>query len=347
MRGRHDRIADLERHDIGAVASEFPARIARLHDHRLRAIGSAQRLQRQCREQLAVLRRNQRRLAHDAVPVRRQADETEPRRRVAQRRQGLDRAGIAGLAGPGRRAEGDETRLRLDLATLAVVGEEIGERDIGGAEGRGQRGIIVGQLAQRRDHVLAPAFPAHPLGQARGRSAVGLRKDDIEGDGGGARFSEAPGQIGDIGAGPGPLAEPAQGLIVDVDDPDAGILIDARLGALIAVEQQGSGTVDRRHPDDLQDQHHRQHGEPGQDHPGLCAQPLQQRPSRHAPSPFRPPEGVSQNPDRPQCQASAASRPISGRSAGGISRSYSPSGEHQRSASAWSARGVPSHARQI
>ncbi len=165
---RHLRIADLERHDIAAVAGMFTAGVARFHDHRLRLISDAQRLERERGQQRAILGRDQRRLAHETVAIFRQADEAEPLRRRAQSWQRLDGAGIGRRAGARLAAGIGKTHFRLDLPALAVIGQEIGQHDIAVGEGGGQRRVIVGQLAQRRQNIGLAAFATQARRQAGG-----------------------------------------------------------------------------------------------------------------------------------------------------------------------------------
>ncbi len=186
---------------------------------------------------MSVLRQQQWHLAHDAVARGRQADKAAARGGIAQARKRLNRVAEIRHPGIGSRAGNRHPRLGLHGCSLAVIVQEIGKHGRRSAKDSGQRCIIVGQFFQRREHVPLAGIARDPLGETGGRGSVGFGKHDIERDRLRPGIGQTPGQVGNIGARPGPLAEAAERFLVDIDDSDGRVLIGTRRRALIAVEQ--------------------------------------------------------------------------------------------------------------
>ena len=129
---------------------------------------------------------------------------------------------------------------------------------------------MIGQAAQRSDRRGFCPATRELIGDARGRSAVRLGKDHVEGDHRSSGLTQPVGQPGNIGARPWPLAKPANAFIVDIDHPDRGILIDARRGPFIAVEQQQAEPVERGQAKHMKQRHQRHQPDPGQHCPAAA-----------------------------------------------------------------------------
>ena len=102
------------------------------------------------------------------------------------------------------------------------------------------------------------------IGEETRRASVGLGEDDIEGDRRGAGIADPLGQLGKVGARPGPLAEAPYALVVNVDDPDAGIPERPGREALIGVEDEAAGLVEGGRHGELRQRHEQYRQEPGE-----------------------------------------------------------------------------------
>ena len=118
-----------------------------------------------------------------------------------------------------------------------------------------QRGVMVGQTAQRLDHRRRRAAARQLIGDPRGRGAVRLGKNDVEGYHRSPGLAEPVSQSGNLAARPRPLTQAANALIVDIDHAHWSIFIGARRGALVTVEQQQAEPVERGQMQQLQRGH--------------------------------------------------------------------------------------------
>jgi hypothetical protein len=98
---------------------------------------------------------------------------------------------------------------------------------------RRQPAVGIVQRGDLRRH-LRRQFPL--LQQRARRGAVRLGEQHVECDRGRAGRPQPLHQVGHLAARPRPLAEPAQAVVVDIDDAHADILVSARLPALVLVE---------------------------------------------------------------------------------------------------------------
>ncbi len=121
-------------------------------------------------------------------------------------------------------------------------------------------------IRQRADVGIVP-FCAWALLQdfhdLRWRSSVRFRKDDIEGDSGGARLPQNICKSRDVCSRPRPLAEAIDTLVVDVNDLDGCLLIGPRRRTLVKVEEKIACFDDRLGLERVQQQHSRRDQESG------------------------------------------------------------------------------------
>ncbi len=239
VRGRGLKIADPNRNDIRIHARpEFAAAVAAADQHRPGALGHAQGLDRQGRDDPSTQVGEQGRSPDDAVPIADDADEARPRGAVADHRQGGDRALERGQGAQRRGARYGDAGVFGGPHRVGVACEVIA-CDVGAAaHGLAEQFVVVGE--GRDLGIVAPGggVLAQDLGGARRGGAIGFGEDDVEGDGGGPGLGQGVGQTRHVGARPRPLAEPLDGLVVDVHHPDGRILIGPGPGALIGVEDE-------------------------------------------------------------------------------------------------------------
>ncbi len=144
--------------------------------------------------------------------------------------------------------------------------------DSAAGDSLGQNLIMIGQpfdLAAQRIRRLPE------IEHRFGRSAVRLGEDDVEGDGRSPGILQFRHQFGDPGARPGPLPEPAQAFIVDVDDAHRRFNVDPRMPALKLVEHGVAQDLQRQRIPEIGGEAHGDR-EQGHEHADLPADPVAQ-----------------------------------------------------------------------
>ena len=189
------------------------------------------------------------------------------REQPATGRRLLDRGDIAQ-----QRREGDEVRLRIAAERgeaglhlrggVRVLGDEA-EAGLPGDDARArdrlaEQLIAARQLAQFRAGLVVEA--AEALGRDVRRGPIRLGEDHVEGDGDAAERGQARDEIGHDRARPGPLADPLEALLVDVDDHDRPQRRLPRLERLVEVEAPEpqpfeQGRVPHPQHDEVEQQH--------------------------------------------------------------------------------------------
>jgi hypothetical protein len=175
-------------------------------------------------------------------------------------------------------AEMGEAGLERRRPSLAPGSQRKGRHRRAPAQALRQRRVGVGQMRQRLLECRLLVARLRPLapqpGEVDRRHAVRLREQDVERHRLRAQLAQPVDQPGDLAARPGPLAQPLQALLVDIDDAHRLGLINPRQRPLIAVEHQVAQLVDEGRLARAQ-QHRRHHDQPGNRHiqPALHARP--------------------------------------------------------------------------
>jgi hypothetical protein len=199
------------------------------------------------------------------IPFASGGDEAEAVGGGLEGRERHDVAAIRGEAGAGVGAGDGEARLGLDRDAARVLGEEEAEDRGRGGEGGGELGVGLGEALQRRDLLRVGTLAGGPGGETLRRGPVGLGEDDVEGDGGGSGVGDLPGEGGDVAPRPGPLAEAAEGLVVDVDHSHAGVAVRAGREALVGIEDEAGDLVHRAEAGELEERDEKDRQEAGED----------------------------------------------------------------------------------
>ena len=204
--------------DVGAHAQCIDARFAAGADVDGRPGGDdAQQLHGQRRVRPVADQRRRGNAAHDAVGFREQAEQADA---VGN---GLELREIADESGKPRQ----EVRHRPDRVHRADwrrgagrlprgPGHGLPQHHRGGGNRFGEHGIVAGQRPQAVDGRIVE--PGHGPGDELRGSAVVLRENHVETDGGGAGIPQRRHEPGDQGTRPGPLPVGGQAALVDVGD---------------------------------------------------------------------------------------------------------------------------------
>ena len=240
--GRQHRIADAQRGDLApAEAGAFAARPRALDQVARGALRHAQKLRHEAGIELVSDPHQKRHAPDDGIAIDGGVDGSVPCCRSFDRRQARDRAGIGGGGRarivPRQRESGLQDR---ELAAWALGGGERGDR------GESRQRLSQGRVRIREPrHRLARGLPVRAIGpgcgQRRGCGAVGLGKDDVEGDGGGAHLVQPDHQLGQARPRPRPLPESLQALVVDIDDAHRRRQERPGLQPLIGIEDGRAG----------------------------------------------------------------------------------------------------------
>ena len=214
------------------------------HLQRRLAPPQAQHGQRQRFVERAVKPGNERHGAHLAVRIGHRVEEAGGRRRS---RQGRDVAAVAvPLQHAGRQGIHlrQWARQRARAARVAVTAEVVAQRHRAALQRRGQHAVVVerrrraGQPICKRG-VAAQVFTCQLLQVLQAGAAIRLGKHHVHAQCGHLlTFEQLAHQCGHAGAAPGPLAQPRQAALVDVDN-DHALVERAGHGQLQAPVVQG------------------------------------------------------------------------------------------------------------
>ena len=265
---RHAALQEIDGRDVaglivmGEVDPDSPGRIGRQLEagerHGADAAGrradedgagagdDPQHLQRQGRHHRAFGQHHHGHAPHDAVRLRQDAEQAAACRGILQHRNVPAQHGKLDHEGLGVRPQHAKSGLRHRLghrfALAAVAG--LAEHDAHPADHPGEHLVIAGKGGQALARLLVEI--AEPGGDARGRQPIGLGEDHVEAHRNGPEAGQPPQQVGDLGPRPGPLPEPLEATLIDVEDdnrPDGGI---TRLESLVEVEGAQPDCLDGR-----------------------------------------------------------------------------------------------------
>ena len=206
----------------------------------------AKRLQRQRGVELVAERCDECRPPRDTVELRKIVHAAVARGCGLQRREIGD--GPLEMQEPRPRVvAGDcEAGLRLGHALARFVGEDEARHRIRAADGLRQRLVIVAQRFEALDERIVRSQALGEFGHLAGRDPIGLRKNDVEGNRGGAELVQALDELCHNGARPGPLAYALEAVFVDIGDAHRNGLVGARLEAQEIVENHHAKLNERR-----------------------------------------------------------------------------------------------------
>ena len=267
--GWHFKIADPQVDDGAGRAGGLAAAVAGLDQYRVRLLRHPQGLDRERGQQLVLVEEYQRRSAQYAVGVTDNAQRTQSGGGLLQLRQGLHGSPILFNLSAGWRPEHRHAGRQLDRIAALLVQQEEAADHRGQGKAVGQQVIIVGQAGKRACQLGIALRLWQARGNLAGRCPVGFGKNDVEGDGRGARVGQSLRQPGNLGPRPWPLPQPFDRFLVNVDNPHARVLIGARRGGLVAVKDHQAQTVKARKGRKLQRCNRENHQHSGDDRTGL------------------------------------------------------------------------------
>jgi hypothetical protein len=106
-----------------------------------------------------------------------------------------------------------------------------------GARNRGRENlVVVGHFGEPRDQRIVGGDALHVLDQARRRRAIRVDEQNVEGDRRDAKLVQPVDQLRQQRPRPGPLAEPCQGVVIDIDDAHRRRLVYPRFETQELVE---------------------------------------------------------------------------------------------------------------